>query len=260
MKATPRPLRINPWMISALGLAVILISIQLFGPSRADIPVSGEDTSPLGTATSVVSAEEIYKNLICACCGKTIAECTCGMAKERRAFVDGLVTANKSERDIYKEVFKKYGEEILVNRALAAEIKEELIAEAPEDRPIISIEPESIDLGKVSMAQGEVKTIFKVKNIGQTDLKLSGMETSCMCTTVILRKDGRESPIFGMHDNPTDWSETLAPGEEAELTATFDPAYHGPEGTGAVTRTITVFSDDPIDFSKKVQFDATVTK
>lgn len=201
---------------------------------------------------------EIYKKLVCACCGKSIADCTCGMAKERRAFVDEQVEKNLNEKGVYKEAIKKYGEEILFDTVLAAELKDELRSEAPKDRPIISFELESVDLGEISMARGNVETIFKMKNVGETNLELTSMESSCMCTTAILKNGEETSPVFGMHDNPTDWLTLLEPGEEANLVIIFDPNAHGPEGTGPITRTVTVFSNDPIDSLKKVQIEGEV--
>ena len=75
-----------------------------------------------------------------------------------------------------------------------------------------------------------------------------------------LKINGKESPVFGMSNNPTNWSETLSPGEEAELIAIFDPTHHGPEGTGLITRTISIKSNDTIDALKEVQFEADVVK
>lgn len=245
-------------LIFALGM-VLAVGFVLAQIARKE-PVSSGSQVKNEPTLAAVDAQSIYQNLICSCCGKTIAECNCGMATERRGFVDGLVAAGKDEKGIYKEVFKKYGEEIIASETLAVEIKEELITEAPKDRPIILVEPESTDLGDVSMAKGNVQTTFKVKNQGGSNLELTGMETSCMCTTAFLRKEEEKSPVFGMHDNPTDWSTTLEPGQEADLVVIFDPVAHGPEGTGAVTRTVTVFSDDPIDSFKKVQLEANVVR
>lgn len=252
--------QVKPREILVFFLGTILIVGLVISQRIRKEPNFSNLQAEKGLASANIDATEVYENLICPCCGKSIAECKCGMAAERRAFVDGLAAAGKNEKGIYKEVFKKYGEEILANEVQAAEIKDELIAEAPANRPIISFEPENVDLGDVSMAKGEVETIYKLKNIGQSNLEISGMETSCMCTTAILRKGEEESPVFGMHDNPTDWSVTLKPGQEADLVVIFDPTAHGPEGTGAVTRTVTVFSNDPIDSFKKIQLEANVVK
>lgn len=254
----------NFWMFSTLILALVFITSRFFDINFSITPKS-KSSSPNPqvkgqTQSSNINTAKIYKNLICSCCGKSIADCTCGMAKERKAFVDEQAAKDLDEKGIYKEAIKKYGQEILFDQALAAEIKEELISEAPEDRPIISITPESIDLDEVSIAKGKVETVFKVKNIGQSDLEIFGMETSCGCTTAILKVNGQQSPVFGMSGNPTDWSVILKPDQEAELVVVFDPGHHGPEGTGPATRSISVKSNDPIDSFKKVQFEVDVIK
>lgn len=254
----------NFWMLLTFILGAVLIASFFFDINFSITPKSKSkrENSPSATKQPVakVNTAEIQQNIVCGCCGKSIADCNCGMAKERKAFVDEQAAKGLNERSLYKEAIKKFGQAVLFDQALAAEIKKELIAEAPEDRPAIAIEPESIDLGKVSMAKGKVQTVFKVKNLGQSDLIITGMETSCGCTTVTLKIDGRQSPVFGMSDNPTDWSESLAPGQEGELVAIFDPGHHGPKGTGPATRTISVQSNDPLDSFKKVQFEVDVSK
>lgn len=257
-------LKPNFWKILSFVLVIILAANFFFDINFSITPKwkkKPQNSQAEDQAQSLdFKAYKNYKKLVCSCCGKSIADCSCGMAKERKAFIDERVAQGLDERDILKEAVKKYGKEILFDQALAAELKNELVAEAPEDRPIILIEPESIDLGEVSMAKGNVETVFKVKNIGKSDLKILGMETSCGCTTAVLKVDGKKSPVFGMSDNPTGWSETLKPGQEAELVAVFDPAHHGPEGTGPATRTISVRSNDPIDSFKKIQFEVDVIK
>lgn len=205
---------------------------------------------------ATANAKELYKEFVCACCGQDIGECTCGMAEERRGIVDTLVSAGVDENGVRKEMVRKYGEEILFDQDTAQKIKEQITAEAPEDRPIIEITPKEVDLGEVSMNKGVAETIFRLKNAGSLDLEITGMETSCMCTTVKLN----DSPIFGMHDNPTDWSATLKAGEEAPLIVIFDPNAHGPGATGPITRTITVFSNDPVDSKTSIKIEANIIK
>lgn len=115
--------------------------------------------------------------------------------------------------------------------------------EAGEGR--IEISPLEYQAGRVSMAAGLVKHTFEVKNSGQGDLKISGIKTSCMCTTAKLRVEGEESPEFGMHNNPTFWSEKIAAGQTGYLDVTFDPALHGPAGVGQVLRIIYLSTNDP---------------
>lgn len=110
--------------------------------------------------------------------------------------------------------------------------------------PKIEITNLSHNAGTISMADGLLEHTFEIKNVGEGDLKISEIRTSCMCTTVRLRVGDKLSRGFGMHDNSTLWSEKIAPGETGYLEVTFDPNFHGPEGTGPVTRVVYVSTND----------------
>lgn len=77
------------------------------------------------------------------------------------------------------------------------------------------------DFGKVYSGTA-VKHIFRLKNVGTAPLNINGVRTSCGCTAA----------------QPT--KKQLLPGEESDITVTFDTRTdHGP-----ATRTITVFTND----------------
>lgn len=124
----------------------------------------------------------------------------------------------------------------------------------------IEVAPLEYDAGTVSMAEGLVKYTYEIKNAGEGDLKISKIWTSCMCTTAKLRVEERESPEFGMHDNPVFWSEKIVPGQTAYLDVVFDPAYHGPQGTGRIVRAIYLLTDDPQNKTSQVRLIANVTR
>lgn len=117
------------------------------------------------------------------------------------------------------------------------------------------------DLGTVSMAKGKVSQAFKIKNTGTAPAVIKKVFTSCMCTTATLSTaDGKVGP-FGMagHTAVPEINKTLAAGEEASVEAVFDPAAHGPSGTGKVRRVVYLEvegSDKPIELS----FEANVVK
>lgn len=132
-----------------------------------------------------------------------------------------------------------------------------------ENPPKIQITPKTYNFGKVLASKGTVETSFEVKNVGVSPLIISGMETSCGCTKAKLKiKDQkskiRESPEFGMHGNPTNWSTSIEPGETAKLVAIFDPNYH--QVFGPVTRTVSIFSNDPWKKEEKVTIYADVER
>ena len=114
-----------------------------------------------------------------------------------------------------------------------------------EGRGKIEINPLEYDAGTVSMIKGLVEKTFEIKNIGEGDLKIASILTSCMCTTARLKVGDKVSPEFGMHTNSTFWSQKITPGETGFLEVTFDPAFHGPLGVGEIIRAIFISSDDP---------------
>lgn len=128
-----------------------------------------------------------------------------------------------------------------------------------ENASKIKVTPTAHNFGKVQASEGVVETSFEVKNIGTSSLVVSGMETSCGCTTVILKYDGEESPVFGMHNNPTEWSVSLGQDEEAMLVVVFDPNFHK-DSFGSITRTISIFSNDPGKNEARVNIYADVYK
>lgn len=133
-----------------------------------------------------------------------------------------------------------------------------------QDAPKIQVTPKTHNFGQIPASAGKVETAFAVKNTGVATLTLSGLETSCGCTIATLKIKGpdsniTESPEFGMHDNPTNWSANLEPNEEAELVVVFDPDFHQ-NTSGPVTRTVSIFSNDPGNKEETINISATVQR
>ncbi len=102
----------------------------------------------------------------------------------------------------------------------------------------------SHDWGKIGINDGNVEATFAVTNEGTVPLKLFNATTSCGCTTVQLFLNEIQSPIYGMHTS-SDYVLEVPPGESADLTVIFDPLFHGPNGTGPITRQTFVETNDP---------------
>ncbi len=105
---------------------------------------------------------------------------------------------------------------------------------------VLSAEVADYDFGKISMAAGKVTHEYAVKNMGTDPVRISKMFTSCMCTVAsITTKNGTWGP-FGMqgHGYIPSINVDIAPGEEAVVSATFDPAAHGPAGVGKIERVV----------------------
>ncbi|HEY4490133.1 MAG TPA: DUF1573 domain-containing protein [Candidatus Paceibacterota bacterium] len=96
------------------------------------------------------------------------------------------------------------------------------------------------DFGTISMKDGNVKTIFKIKNPTEEILTLNKLYTSCMCTSATLIVGNKTQGPFGMpgHSAITTFNQTLKPNEEAQVEVVFDPNAHGPAGVGVIERTV----------------------
>lgn len=117
-----------------------------------------------------------------------------------------------------------------------------------KDAPRIIINPSNHDFGTVSrLSDGVVSAVLLVTNDGNTDLEINNIKTSCGCTKVSLVINGSEGPKHGMsHDIvKPEFSEVVPPGESIELKVYYDPNVHK-DLEGSVTRSVYVYSDDPL--------------
>lgn len=112
----------------------------------------------------------------------------------------------------------------------------------------------TFEWGNIPINGGDATKTFTIKNIGSDVLKLTGVKTSCTCTKAQISIDGKTSPYFSMHATSS-WVGEVPPGKEAQLTVIFDPAFHGPTGTGPVERLVSLKTNDTqnsnIEFSLK---------
>ncbi len=110
---------------------------------------------------------------------------------------------------------------------------------------------ETHDWGEIDIEGGYVEKTFQIKNTGDTDLEITNFKTSCMCTETQVSILGDKSPIFGMHTK-SGWKGSIKPGETADINVVFDPMFHGPQGTGQITRLVSFntndFSNQTVEF------------
>jgi Protein of unknown function (DUF1573) len=102
------------------------------------------------------------------------------------------------------------------------------LKDAQEAHPAIEIESSDFDFGEI--AYGDIFTHdFKVKNMGDAELKITRIATSCACTSAKIDKD------------------ILAPGEEATLSVRYESGMmSGDHAKGEQERIIYVKSSDPV--------------
>lgn len=115
------------------------------------------------------------------------------------------------------------------------------------------------DFGTISMAAGEVKYRYQIKNDTAGPVTIEKIYTSCMCTTATLELGDQTFGPYGMpgHGFSPRIGESLAAGASATVEVIFDPAAHGPAGVGRIERLVAIETDagDPLELS----FAATVT-
>lgn len=250
-----RRLKINPWVVTSLFLAGALAFSALGGFSKINLPGLGGTVK--GQVADEALAEEIYPLFACPCCGQPLDKknICCEQAQERINYIDSLAASKTPREKIILAYVKKYGLASFVDKGKANELKEELAKVAPSDRPIITLAPQTYDFGDVSLKKGKISALFDLKNEGKSGLVISKLDTSCGCTSASIIYQGKEGPLFAMAghgtQNPTDWSLTVPAGGEAQLKVYYDPDVHK-DFRGPATREISVFSNDPIDFEKKV--------
>lgn len=126
----------------------------------------------------------------------------------------------------------------------------------------ISVTVSSKSVGNIPYDGGDLIESFPVKNIGDKDLEIANVATSCMCTKAYLKQGNNKSDEFGMKgmSAPSSWKGIIKPGQTAEIVADFDQKYHGPSGIGPVTRTVSFETNDPDNPYVEVGFNGVVTK
>lgn len=119
---------------------------------------------------------------------------------------------------------------------------------SPIGADVVEANPTEYDLGEVPMKDGEVTREYRIKNTTDKPLKIKKIVTSCMCTRAKVAIGERESRLFGMEghgDRNPPVNMELPAGQEALVTAVFDPAAHGPSGVGPFDRVVTLTFSDP---------------
>ncbi len=212
----------------------------------------------------VASASEIYPEFVCGCCGTPLdaEKICCGMAQNMIDFIDQQVKSNISEDKVILNTVKEFGFDSLAKEETRNKLKAELAQNAPADSAKIVFEKKSYDFGDISQADGTVSIIFSFRNDGKGDLIIDKISTSCGCTSASIIYGGKEGPTFTMpghgKENPKEWSISIAPGDSAQVKVYYDPNAHGKqkEDEMSITRTVDIFSNDPIEFKKRIRIEA----
>lgn len=120
---------------------------------------------------------------------------------------------------------------------------------------VLSVPIAEHDFGTISLQNGVVSKSFPLVNIGEGDLTITFLDSSCGCTSAKIVNGNQTGPIFGMSSHgksPRDWKTTIRPGEKAQLVVYYDPSVH-PKFRGSATRIISIYSNDKSGFTQKVK-------
>jgi hypothetical protein len=246
-----------------VGVLIVLSIITFYPVVEAKMTKSTMEVKTLDQKTSVMSSpKEYYDMFQCSCCGRSIDANCCGSAKQRKAYVDQLLLDGIEGDELVYRMVKKFGFDALKDASKEQEVKDYIKSQAPENPPTIEIENPKYDFGTISQSDGIVTTTFTIKNTGGSDLIIDNMDTSCGCTSASLVYKGQEGPKFSMSmhgDNPKDYSLTIPPGDSAQLKVYYDSMAHGKQKKPemSVVRTVTIISNDPVNFQKKVRIELT---
>lgn len=241
------------WQIATfILLAAFVVNRGSFGLARiTNAPLS--DFSVI----EAVEASEIYPMFTCPCCGEPLnkEEPCCGAMIQMIDYIDQEVVLGSSKDEVILATAKQFGIDRLTSEEDQFALKQKLRELAPADAPKLVLTEIDRDLGEVSQTEGIALTDFEFTNQGESDLVINKLSSSCGCTSGSIVYKGEEGPQFTMEghgqENPKEWQVKIAPGDNATLRVFYDPSVH-PDLEGAVTRTVSVFSNDPVEFEKKV--------
>lgn len=128
----------------------------------------------------------------------------------------------------------------------------------------IELKETNFDFKNIPYSGGNAIHKYPIKNIGNKDLTIANLKTSCMCTKVYMKTKTGESPQFGMQGHASggasNWTGVLKPGEEGQMVAVFDPTAHGPQGVGPIDRLVSFETSDPDKPYVELSFKGIVVK
>ena len=124
----------------------------------------------------------------------------------------------------------------------------------------VTANPGFYDLGAVPINGGVVEKEYEVVNTTGSKIVLKKIVTSCMCTQAAFKMGENQTKFFGMEghgDANAPVNVEIPSGETGKVITRFDPAAHGPQGTGPFDRVIYLTFSDPAGI-KDLKFSGTV--
>ncbi|OGI57482.1 hypothetical protein A3B85_00590 [Candidatus Nomurabacteria bacterium RIFCSPHIGHO2_02_FULL_37_13] len=146
------------------------------------------------------------------------------------------------------------------NESVKIPARDAVSSVAGEENQLVASET-FYDFGVISMKNGNVSKMFKVSNLGDKDINLQSVSTSCMCTVAyVIKQDGNKKGPFGMpgHGGAVPkTNELIKSGESRDIEVVYDPNAHGPAGVGMIDRF--VYLEDANGKKLQLEIKANVT-
>ncbi len=168
-----------------------------------------------------ISPDMLYKMVLCPCCGETVDTRCCGMAQERREFINAQLASGMNEQEVLMKVAERYGVTSLTGpkkKEIEAEFekknpqlfpKDKLSFESAVGKKAPDFQLESIDGSKVKLSDYKGKTVVLFFTEG------SMCYPSCWNQIEELGKDERfnseETAAFSIVVDPkSEWEKIVA--------------------------------------------------
>jgi hypothetical protein len=193
---------------------------------------------------SDVLRAEIYSKISDSRCPTmTLEKCNCSEAQAMKAYIDAFLEVGSSREDIFYKVAKKYSVKVIRDESIRLSVEQRLIKESGGKYSKITLVPEVVNFGVKSRKDGEINSLVKLYNQGNSDLIITNLRVSCDCTTVSLKTDKISSPAFGMAGASSGWQAIIEPGNFGELEVVLDLS-HKSMAAGKQIREIFIASND----------------
>lgn len=125
-------------------------------------------------------------------------------------------------------------QKIDINQAVLPSITESGSDILTEKKPVFAFSEKEFDFGKIKQSGGIVEHTFIVNYNGEVPIKITGVPTSCACTTAKIDK------------------QNISAGESAILTVIFDPNLHE-EPIGKFFKTVSILTEPSIGTPPEVK-------
>ena len=123
-----------------------------------------------------------------------------------------------------------------------------------DDKAYAETNMKYVDAGEIKVSDEKTED-FKIRSAGTKPLVITGISSSCGCTSGKVIYNGWESKEYSMHGKRETVTE-IAPGEEAIIRLTYRPATM--PVYGKVQRDVYVYTNDPENLKLKFSITAIV--